>query len=185
MTTYIALLRGINVGGNNKIPMAGLRGAFGQGGLSTIQTYIQSGNVVFRSEEHDKNLIVQRCEDCITKTFGLNIAVFVCTAHEWLALYNTNPFLTAGLEGTFDPKQYHLTLLSTAPNTLRINSIQPENYAPDRFAIVGQNVYLHTPDGYGKTLLTNGFFEKTLAVKATTRNWHTVTELTTMINTGE
>lgn len=180
MITYIALLRGINVGGNNKIPMAALREALQQTGFDAIQTYIQSGNVIFTSEFREKNQIQSAIEQCITDTFGLRIAVFVCTAQEWQTLHDTNPLIDTPEKIPLDPKQHHLTLLSAAPDESRIYAIQPTNFAPDRFSVIGQYVYLHTPDGYGKTLLTNGFFEKTLGVKATTRNWRTVAELKKM-----
>jgi len=174
MKTYIALLRGINVSGQKKIKMADLRNALGKAGLEDVQTYIQSGNIIFKDIEKDKEGLLNKIKNKIYETFTFDVPVQVFTAEEIQKIYNSNPFLK---KGNVDIKTLHVTLLEGSPETEHIASLQSVESNEDEYRIAGHTIYLHCPNGYGRTKLTNTFFEKKLKTSATTRNWKTIEKL--------
>lgn len=182
MVRYIAILRGINVGTGRKVPMADLKSLCGKLGLLNVQTYIQSGNVVF---ELPQNKPLPELEACLQKafseTFSFDIPVIGRTSGEWLGLVAQNPFLK---EENPEVDRLHLTCLKEMPSPEALEKIKTFQYLPDRYAIVGREVFVFCSNGYGKTKIANDFFEKKLGVVASTRNWKTVMKLHEMLESN-
>jgi len=174
VTAYVALLRGVNVGGRT-VPMAELRRTFDDLGLTQVQTYIQSGNVVFRSPRGAAKVAAE-IESRLRRDFGTEIRVLVRTGDQLQNLVRRNPLV----RGSRDESKLHVTFLAEVPASARGASLDGASFLPDEFRLLGREVYLHCPNGYGKTKINNAFFERTLGVAATTRNWKTVTTLATM-----
>jgi uncharacterized protein (DUF1697 family) len=170
--TYVALLRGINLGARNKISMADLRELLAGLGAEDVTTYVQSGNVVFKTAMPAREL-AGAIETEIRRDLGLDVAVLLRTPAELAALVERNPFS----ESVTEAKELHVTLLANRPQAARVAQLDPQRSQPDEFRVVGREVYLHCPNGYGRSKLTNAYFEKQLALVATTRNWNTVTKL--------
>ena len=167
MTRYAAMLRGINLGSRNRVAMPALRELFEALGFSDVETYVQSGNVAFStSSKPDAAVIAKR----IAKDLGVESPVILRSASELAKLVKGNPF-------TGDATAFHVTLLDAKPTAADVKAIDAEGFAPDEFAVVGRDVYLRCPNGYGRSKLTNAFWEKRLSRVATTRNWKTVTAL--------
>ena len=174
MTTYIALLRGINVSGKNTIRMAELRDSMERMGFASTQTYLQSGNIVFRTGTTDEAKLAASIEARIGQDFGHVVSVLVLTAHDLERIASSNPLwpATGGEESHF-----HCTFLFEAVQPERFRALQLPATEGERAVLVGQAVLLHCPHGYGKTKLNNSYFERALGVAATTRNWRTVLAL--------
>jgi uncharacterized protein (DUF1697 family) len=171
-TPYAALLRGINLGPRNRIAMSDLRGLVDALGAEDVRTYVQSGNVVFRSPLAAARLEADLAA-AVRREFGLDIAVLVRSGTELAKTVAGNPFVAAGA----DPAKLHVTFLVATPDRARVRALGEDDVAPEELHVAGRTVYLHVPGGYGRAKLTNAFFEKRLAVAATTRNWRTVTAL--------
>lgn len=174
MQTYISILRGINVSGHRVIKMDVLKKLYLNLGISNIQTYIQSGNVVFRTVKSLRGLLEQKIKNIILKECGFDVPVIVKDSKELDAVLTNNPFLN---KKNVDVTKLHVTFLSQIPEQLYINNLKEVSFAADQFIISKDVVYLFCPMGYGDTKLNNNFFESKLKVKATTRNWKTVKEL--------
>jgi uncharacterized protein (DUF1697 family) len=170
--TYVALLRGINLGSRNKVSMADLRDLFTAVGAEDVATYVQSGNVLFKSAKGAKALVTT-IEKEIGRRLGLDVIVLVRTKPEVGKVLAGNPFAKRGDE----PASLHVTFLAETPDRARVRKLDPERGGSDEFRVAGREVYLHCPNGYGRSKLTNAYFEKELGVAATTRNWKTVTKL--------
>jgi uncharacterized protein (DUF1697 family) len=182
MQKSIAILRGINVSGKNKIKMEELRDAISDRGFKNVETYIQSGNIIFDSESNSR--LEQRFHEIIREEFGYDVPVLVRSIAEFSEIVTSNPFLdeSNGSEDEIEEKYLHVTFLSREPEADRLKNILDGNYAPDRFIPKGKNIYLYTPGGYGKTRLSNNFFESKLNINTTTRNWKTVNTLFELAN---
>jgi uncharacterized protein (DUF1697 family) len=179
MKSFISLLRGINVSGHNMIKMAELKTLYESIGLTDVSTYIQSGNVVFRSEQNDPSVLGALIERAIQKRFGSSVTVIIRRPAELAKIIKTNPFL--GLNKV-DEARLYVTFLQTKPTATLVEALGPvAAKTPDEYRIIANEVYLHCPNGYGKTVLSNTFFEKHLNLKATTRNWNTVNRLLAMV----
>ena len=176
---YISILRGINVGGNRKILMAALKSALEKVGFQDVQTYIQSGNVIFDSKETDNRMLEVQIQEIIAETFGFDVPVIVRTSGEWAESIVNNPFLK---ENDQDIEKLHLTFLKDQPSSENLEKISSLEFLPDRFQVVGKEVFVYCKNGYGRSKITNDFFEKKLKVQATTRNWKTVLKLHEMVN---
>lgn len=175
MKTYVAILRGINVSGKNKILMADLKILFEKLSLQNVQTYIQSGNVIFNSvEKITDSEIAKRIEKAIDETWNFKVPVIVFTADELKTAIENNPFVS---ENNIDKDKLHVTFLSEKPASEELRKIEGFDFSPDRFIIKAKQVYLYIPGSYGETKLSNKFFENRLKVTATTRNWKTVNKL--------
>ncbi|SMO79924.1 DUF1697 domain-containing protein [Solitalea koreensis] len=172
METIISILRGINVSGHKKVPMAELKALYEDLNFKTVQTYIQSGNVVFKSEQ--SNDLSMRIEQKIFEQFDFHVPVLTLTVSELQKVVEENPFLN---QKDVDPDKLHVTFLTEQPKSDNLEKLKNINYEPDRFIISGKTVYLSCPEGYGNTKLNNTFFENKLKVTATTRNWKTVNKL--------
>jgi uncharacterized protein (DUF1697 family) len=172
---YIAILRGINVGANRKVPMKDLKMLCTKLGLLNLQTYIQSGNVVFGlAQPESVSELECRLQKAFTETFGFDIPVLVRTLKEMEESIAKNPLLK---EKDADIEKLHLTFLKENPAPELLEKIKPLQFLPDRFEIIGRDVFVYCENGYGRTKITNDFFEKKLKVQATTRNWKTVMKL--------
>jgi len=173
MPVYAALLRAINLGSRNKISMPDLRALFEEGlGATDVATHVQSGNVAFRSSERSPARLVAAIEDRISSDLGLDIRVVLRTTAQMASIVADSPFASDG-----DLSSLHVTLLADKPAADRVAVIDPSKFAPDEFAVVGSDVHLRCPHGYGRSKLSNAFFEKKLDQVGTTRNWKTVTTL--------
>ena len=176
-TTYIALLRGINVGGKKKMPMADLRQLLEKSGYVNIRTYIQSGNILFEiAEQAYISQLESHLAKIIEDHFGFAVPVMVKSFTHWQEVVFRNPFLQK--EDTMD--HLYLTWLKAAPSSDVLQAADPDKYLPDRFYIQGDAVYVYCAGKYHESKLSNAFFEKQLDVTATTRNWKTVVKLQDM-----
>jgi len=181
MLTYIALLRGINVSGHHKIKMTELKQLFLDLGYHDVSTYIQSGNVIFKSNIKESILIEDTIISAIQKHFGHAIKVLILTKNELTTIFNANPFLAKN--PTMDISKLHVTLLNNKPDLAGIPPIEIlVKTNNDEFQLIENTIYLHCPSGYGKTILNNNLFEKKLKVSATTRNWKTISKLVELSN---
>jgi uncharacterized protein (DUF1697 family) len=179
LTSYAALLRGINLGARNKVAMPALRSLVEALGHEDVQTYIQSGNIVFRSGS-GKGDLAGALEKAIADEFGLKVPVVVRTHRELERVATGNPFLAAGAE----PSALYVVFLGSAPSKGSVAKLDPDRSPPDEFKAVGAEVYLHCPNGFGRSKLGLDYFERILGTPATIRNWRTVAKLAEMTAPG-
>ncbi len=177
MQTYIAILRGINVGGKKPIKMLVLKELCEALGFKNVQTYIQSGNVIFKYKKENTKTIATVLSKKITEIFNFEVPVLILTEKEIINVVNQNPFLK---DKTKEEYFFHVTFLEELPLEDKILDIQKNSFAPDEFLIKDKAVYLYCPNSYSSSKLSNTFLENKLKVTATTRNWKTVNELLTM-----
>jgi uncharacterized protein (DUF1697 family) len=177
MQTYIALLRGINVSGQKQIKMADLKALFVDTGGLEVQTYIQSGNVVFRHTSTDPGELGKAIEQQIRGKYAFEVPVLIRTDQQMQLVLDMNPFLK---EGGVDKEQLYVTFLEKEPLVALTEKIQSLQFEPDQFVGAGTEVYVYCPGGYGRTKINNTFFENKLKVKATTRNLRTLSKLIQM-----
>jgi len=178
MNLYLALLRGINVAGQKKIKMADLKALFEDLGFKDVQTYIQSGNVVFSADKalNHKLLI----ETSIQKQYGFEVPTLVLTDEELDNIVESNPFSDVDLDT--EGSKILATMLSDTPNPEAMSSVLAYKHESETCLLRGNVVYLKCPNGYGNTKLSNAFLEKKLNVIATTRNWKTIRKLLELKN---
>jgi uncharacterized protein (DUF1697 family) len=176
--TYVALLRGINLGARNKISMADLRALFADLGHDDVATHLQSGNVIFTSRGGKPPDLIRAIEKRIKTDLGLDVTVLLRSKTQLAKIHAGNPY--AGRSQ--DPTKLHVTFLAETPDRARVRKLDPEPGGTEEFRVVGREIYLHYPDGYGRSKLSNAWFEKRLRVRATTRNWRTVTKLAQLVN---
>ncbi len=174
MPRSIALLRGINVGGNRKLPMADLAKIFTDAGAADVKTYIQSGNVVFTAGTP----VAAKVRQGIQKKFGFDVELVVRNTAELAAVAKANPFLKSGT----DHKFLYVAFLSAKPAAGKAAGLDPNRSPGDYFELKGSEIYLHFPRGSGRSKLTNQYFDSKLGVTSTWRNWNTVLALMEMVN---
>lgn len=174
MKTYIAILRGINVSGKNIIRMAELAELLKGIGFENVQTYIQSGNVIFNYHESAPEVITATIQKMIFENFQFRVPVIVLTFGELEIVIAGNPFID---EPTVDKSKLHVTFLSKIPDLEKIEKALQILNPPDEIHAGEKAFYIYCPGGYGRTKFNNGFFEKKLGTIATTRNWNTTLEL--------
>jgi uncharacterized protein (DUF1697 family) len=174
MQTYIAILRGINVSGQKMIPMKELKSLFEALNFQEVSTYIQSGNVLFRAEPTDPQVLAARIESQLLDQYHFQVPVLIRTAGDLQAAMGRNPFLQ---QSNIEADKLHITFLADIPAQARIDQVASGQYDPDEYHISGREVFLYCPQGYGRTKLNNTFLEKKLGVTATTRNLKTVRQL--------
>ena len=174
MPTIISILRGINVG-QRKVLMTDLRSLYEKLGFKDVITYIQSGNVIFKTDKKiSDQKLAEKIEKVISKQYGFDVPVINRTREELKKIILANPFLE--IKG-IDKSKLHVTFLTTEPDQVNIKLAREFDYSPDKFIISGTEVFLYIPVSYAETKLSNKFFESKLKVSATTRNWNTVTKL--------
>lgn len=181
MSIFITLLRGINVSGKNRIKMDALKQLFIELGFDNVQTYIQSGNVVFQSDVSETLELARGISEKIEKSLGFVVPVLVLTAEELKNALQNNPFIA---DVTKNPDFLHLTFLLAIPEKAKIEKLFEKQYLPDEFDRNGNILYLYCPTGYGNTKLSNTFLENKLKVTATTRNWKTANELMRLVDSN-
>jgi uncharacterized protein (DUF1697 family) len=174
MSTWIALLRGVNVGGNNPLPMKSLLALLTRLGMEDARTYIQSGNVVFRSRAGTAPALAKAIAQAISQEHGFAPKVLVLRAADLERTVAENPYPAAAA----DPRRHHVYFLSEAPRAPDLAALEALRVG-ETFALAGARFYLHTPDGLGNSRLA-ARVEKALGVDATARNWITVTALQEM-----
>jgi uncharacterized protein (DUF1697 family) len=170
---YVALLRGINVGGANKLAMGDLKAIFEGAGCSRVQTIIQSGNVVFAAPAALLGDLAGIVAADIKRRFGVETPVILRSGAEMRAILASNPFLRAGV----DPALLHVMCLASRPSREQIGALDPNRSPPDEFVVRGKDIYLHLPNGVARSKLTNVYFDRTLRTIGTARNWRTMTKL--------
>lgn len=170
---YVALLRGINVGGKNKLPMKELKAIFLDAGCSDVDTFIQSGNVVFRAPAALAKRLPRAVADAVSGRFGLRVPVVMRSAEELRRAVDANPFVAASL----DSDLLHIAFLVDAPKPAQVAALDPNRSPADRFEVRGRDVYLYFPNGVSGSKLTNDYLDSRLGTTSTLRNWRTTLKL--------
>lgn len=179
-STHLALLRGINVGGKNLLSMKDLVAIFAAIGCEDVRTWIQSGNVVFSARTAIAKQVPAAVSAAIEQRFGLRVAVVTRTARELAAVARSHPLDDPGV----DAKTLHVGFLAAKPALARVRALDPERSPPDRFVVLGQELYLHCPNGLARTKLTNDWFDRQLGTTSTVRTWRTVQKLCELADHG-
>ena len=176
MTTFICLLRGVNVGGNNRIKMAEFRAFLGSLGFGHVETYVQSGSAVFTSELGDCASVRRQIADAFHPKFGFVPKIMVLTAEDLNQAIFNNPFPEAEAE----PAKLHFGFMQETPDSGAIELLKSKPNAGEQWRVIGAVFYLYSPLGMGKSVLAP-FIERTLKVPITMRNWNTVVALAGMV----
>lgn len=175
MKTYISLLRGINVSGQKKIQMSGLKALYEELEFKGVITYIQSGNVIFSTNKNaSPQYLAAKIEEKINEKYGFLVPIIIRTPAEMKRILSSNPFF--GKKG-IDAERLYVTFFLTSPKQADRKNVEKLDYAPDKYIVLDREVYLYCPQGYGKSKISNSFFENKLKIVATTRNWKTVKTL--------
>jgi uncharacterized protein (DUF1697 family) len=177
MGTFVGLLRSINVGGRNRVPMEDLRALVSSLGFDDVATYLQSGNVVFTASG-PATVVARAIQDRIASELGLEVPVIVRSKRQLEAIVRSPPFADLDV----DPKTRHVTFLAAVAQPTAVEELEAlaDRFGTDQFVVTGSEVFLYCPGGYGETKLSNTYLERRLGVTATTRNWRTVTALAEM-----
>jgi uncharacterized protein (DUF1697 family) len=177
MTVMISMLRGVNVGGHNKIKMDALRALYEFLKLRDAQTYVQSGNVIFRTDERDISRLAKRIEDGIERKFGFRPDVILRTAAEMRDLIARNPFAKRrGIE----PGKLLVSFLASDPGEEARKKLCQMKCDPEELRVEGREVYIYFPNGMGRSKLPWAGLNKMLKTPATGRNWNSVTKMLEM-----
>ncbi|MPZ19443.1 MAG: DUF1697 domain-containing protein [Luteitalea sp.] len=169
MSSWIAFLRGINVGGNHMLPMKELAALLGKQGLTDVRTYIQSGNVVFRSAKANAPTLEKQIGNAVLKSHGFQPRVLVLRVAELERAARSNPFPQADA----NPKALHLFFLASKPSSPNLGALRELKAGGEAFELIDKVFYLYTPDGFGTSKLAERAVRH-LGVEATARNWRTV-----------
>lgn len=172
MATWIALLRGINVGGANRLSMPDLRSLMTSLGHTEVSTYIQSGNVILNSARSDRAALAAEISAGIDQRHHLDVSVVMRTPVEMRSALAANPFGTES-----NGSRVMITFLSDVPSPELASRLERDRFVPDRFELRGGELYGHYPNGAGRSKMTLDFFEKRLHVRGTARNLNTVSKL--------
>jgi uncharacterized protein (DUF1697 family) len=172
---YITLLRGINVSGQKKIKMDDLRALYKQLGHSHVASYIQSGNVLFDSNETDITVLKQKIEESISTQYRFQVPVIIRTKQDFDRIIYNYPF--TGIEITGNETKLLVTFLSSKPSKEKVSLLSDYTTELEKLVAAGEQIYLYCPGGYGTSKLSNSFLEKKLGLTATTRNWRSLCKL--------
>jgi uncharacterized protein (DUF1697 family) len=173
LSTHVALLRGVNVGGKNLLPMRDLAQMFVEAGCADVRTYIQSGNVIFRASETKAQRIPGLIAKQIAEAFGYKIPIVLRTAGQLRDAIENNPFFKAGAPEAM----LYVYFLASLPDAPNIAGLDADRSPPDRFFVRERDVYVQLPNGAARTKLTNAYFDSKLVTTSTARNWRTVLKL--------
>jgi uncharacterized protein (DUF1697 family) len=173
---YVALLRGINVGGNHMMPMKELTALFTEAGCSDVRTYIQSGNVVFRAGAAVVKGLHDAVERGLIARFGKSVPLVLRSQAELADCERSNPYFDKGA----DPTTLVVMFLDGKPTAAAVAALDPARSPPDEFVVRGRDIYLRCPNGLARTKLTNAWFDSKLSAVSTGRNWNTVLKLLAM-----
>jgi uncharacterized protein (DUF1697 family) len=174
---FVALLRGINVGGKNALPMRELVALVEKSGGRQVETYIQSGNVAFAATAAHAKGMASAITRGIAVRYGYGVPVVVRSAAELANVLASNPYASSK---KVDPKSLHVAFLAERPKAEAIASLDPMRSPPDAFHVIDREIYLRCPNGLGRSKLTNAYFDRTLGTVSTLRNWATVQRLAEM-----
>jgi uncharacterized protein (DUF1697 family) len=177
MKIFIALLRGINVSGQKKIKMSELKSLFEEMGFQDVETYIQSGNVVFSSKKKSCEKLEAKISSGIKSRFNFDVHIIVINPEDIEYVLKNNPFI----KKRKDAERLYVTFLAKMPSNDTIKKMLTIDYSPEEYFIDGKIIYLFAPNGYGKAKLNNNFFENKLKVCGTTRNWKSAIALSEMV----
>jgi uncharacterized protein (DUF1697 family) len=177
VAAFVALLRGVNVGGK-VARMETVRASFEALGFSNVSTYVQSGNVLFTARAGGEAALARKIAARLATDIGFAPGVQVLSAAELARVAHENPLVK---EKGIDAAKLHVTFLDGPPPAAGLKKMEAVPSGRDRFIACGTTIYLHCPDGYGRSKLTNNVFERALKVGATTRNWKTVTTLVALL----
>lgn len=168
--------------GHNLVKMAELSELYNELGFTDVQTYIQSGNVIFsNSNSRSASALSSEIERGILKKFNLVIPVMIRSLAELKELLITNPFLN---EDNFDSKKMAVAFLHEEASDIQIQKVITVNYPPDKFKISGKEIFIYCPNGFGRTKFYTNFFEKKMGVTGTARNWNSVTTILNILEKG-
>jgi uncharacterized protein (DUF1697 family) len=173
LTTYLALLRGINLGPRNKVSMPDLVEVFARARCQDVRTYIQSGNVIFGATPEVSTQLTELITKEIQNRFGHKVPVMLRTTREMREVVRENPFLEEGAAEDI----LHVMFLADRPKPGAVKSLDPGRSPPNRFNVREKEVYLLFPDGFARTKLTSSYFDSKLGTIGTVRSWRTVTKL--------
>lgn len=171
MKTYIALLRGINVGGHKKVPMAELRELLTKYGFKNVQTYIQSGNVVFQSSEKSIQKLEQEIHQAIQSNFGFDVSILVKIREDLKRIFDDSPFLEEKKQASY------FTMLHDIPEIELVKEASEKIYEDEEYVIINDCIYFYCEKGYGNAKFNMNFFERKLKTSATSRNYNTMVKL--------
>lgn len=174
----VALLRGINLAGHNTLPMAALRDLFIDIGCHEVETYIQSGNVVFRAEPALVEQLPSLIREAIGRNFGYDTPVVLRSGMELDRIVASNPYVKPGV----DEKQLHVGFLADRPTAARLRELEPDWSPPDEFTVKEREIYLRLENGMARTKLNNAYFDSRLATTVTMRNWRTTGKLLQLVH---
>jgi len=172
MPTYVALLRGVNLAGRNKVAMPALRTLVGGLGYDDVTTYIQSGNVIFTSADSAAK-VRPALEKAIAEELGVDIVVVVRTRAQLKKVVDGNPYA----KKLKDDRLVHVCFLAEKPKADKVKALTSGDWGTDEVTVKGTEAYIHTPNGYGRANLNNTVVEKQLGVAGTARNWRTTLKL--------
>lgn len=171
MSTYIALLKGINVGGHKKVPMAELRELLSQSGFENVRTYIQSGNVILQSSEKSNLKIEKTVKEAITNYFGFEVSVLVKTRQDLQRIFNNSPF------SEDEKKASYFIMLHNTPDKELVKIASEKIYESEAYQIIEDCIYYYSANGFGQSKFDAKFFERKLNTFATARNYNTMLKL--------
>jgi uncharacterized protein (DUF1697 family) len=174
MPVYIAMLRGINVGAHKRMKMEKLRASCEGLGFTNVKSYIQSGNVVFRSGKLSSAALSKKIGECIVRDFGFSADVISRTREEMKRIIDDNPFTK---ERGMDVSKLHVVFLPHAPPPTGLKKLQELTLAPDRVHSSGEEIYFYFPNGISGSSLWKHPLDKVLSVAGTMRNWNTVNKV--------
>lgn len=182
MPTYISMLRGINIGPHKRIKMDDLRKSFEALGFEQIKTYIQSGNVVFKTSKTSTSVLSKRIEEKIVTDFGFSVSVISRSSDELAKAIEGNPFLNQrhSANKKIDPEKLHVMFLSDAPSPAALKKLSDLIAAPDQCLFIDREIYFYLPNGVSGSILMKKSVDRLLAVVTTMRNWKTVNSLHNM-----
>lgn len=177
MARYVVLVRGVNVGGHNKLPMAKFRELLSGLGFTEVATYLQSGNAVITAPRQSPAKLATAVERALKQQLNLSVQVLVVTGERFKRIVSDNPMV----KDDQDPTHLYVAFLSGKPNSKALQAIDVNRYAPDRFSVAGDVAYLHYPKGMGRSRLDPGVVFGRCGVWATARNWRTVGQLLDLV----
>lgn len=174
---HVALLRGINVGGKHRLPMATLREQFIAAGAEQVETYIQSGNVVFGAPAKQAAALARAVSDALAEQLGFEVPIIVRSHTAFTKLAAAHPFADQGVE----PKLMMVALLDRKPSAAKLRALDPNRSPGDLLEVRGQEVYLAFPNGVARSKLDAKWLDRSLDVVGTWRNWLTIQQLASML----
>ncbi len=178
---YITLLRGINVSGKNTINMADLRQLYQDLELKNVKSYIQTGNVVFETQETSKNKIIENIKTAVFQKYKYDIQIIIREQTEFASILTKNPFL---IENTDDLKKIYVAFLNRMPAKEHVEKLQNEQFISEKIYFQKTEIYLHYPNWYGKSKINHNFLENRLKCYVTLRNWRSIQKIQELLETS-